>query len=112
MICDTGDRGSECRILRTLHKTNCIIQLQETGAIIEIQVSQPLEVTKACLVCATHPVRARVKLGRMHNNVFYDCELTDVQWPGPQTFPPPARYQNKKRLTPGPETMKRKLEST
>lgn len=103
-------QGVPCWIVRTTSRTGCIVQIQSTGATIEIDLSTPLDLTRACLVCAIHPVPAVVRLGQFQNNVFRNSELIQVEWPNTQLFPPPSRYQRKKRQpqTESGGTMKRK----
>lgn len=91
--------GMPCWIVRATSRTGCIIQLQHTGAVVEVELNTPWDLSRACLICAIHPVRATVKLGELQNNVFRNCELIDVDWPRQQTFPPPKRYQRSKRQT-------------
>jgi hypothetical protein len=91
--------GVPCLILRTTCRTGCIIQIQETGATVEIELNTPLDLSRACLICATHPVSATIKLGHLKGHVFKDCELLEVNWPKQQEFAPPMRFQRKKRLT-------------
>jgi hypothetical protein len=89
--------GVPCLILRTTCRTGCVIQLQNTGATVEIELNTPLDLSRACLICAIHPVRAVVKLGQLKGYMIRDCELLSVDWPAHQEFAPPVRYQRKKR---------------
>jgi hypothetical protein len=89
----------KCEILRMVRRSGCVVRLTETGAIIEVDLDSPLDITKACMVCATHPIKAKITLGRMRNQVMENCTLKDIEWPSPMNFPPPARYQRKQRTT-------------
>jgi hypothetical protein len=77
-----------CHVLRHEGRHSCIIRLDNTGAILQIGLKEPIDVTRACLVCALKPVAAKVVLSQD----LTSCEL-DVEWPSMRTpMPPPARY--------------------
>jgi hypothetical protein len=78
-------------------RTSCVVRLTETGAILEVELDSPLDITRACMVCATHPIRAKIVLGSIKNQVMENCSLKDIEWPPPIKFPPPMRFQRKKR---------------
>lgn len=79
-----------CDFLRTLTRTSCVIRLHDTGAVIDIHLAEPLDITRACLVSALLPVPARVQLGAFEGHRYRDCIL-DVQFsqiifPGPMLY--------------------------
>lgn len=89
-----------CQFMRSKSKQVCVIRLQSTGVILEIELSDPLDVTRACLVCATKPVDAAVRLGDWEDGMHRKCDIR-VAWPCPLVggasgnygvVPPPMRY--------------------
>jgi hypothetical protein len=77
-----------CHVLRHEGRHSCIIRLDSTGAILQIGLKDPIDVTRACLVCALKPIAAKVILAQD----LTACEL-DVEWPSLRTpMPPPVRY--------------------
>ena len=107
-----------CQFLRSKSKQVCVIRIQSTGAIIEIELLDPLDVTRACLVCATKPVDAAVQLGEWVDGIHRKCHLR-IAWPcTPQNgvhgvIPPPMRYVRKSRvgLVKPPDLKRRKTSS-
>ena len=93
----TDTEGVSCYIVRTTSRTSCIIQVQETGATVSVELSTPLDISSACLISASHPVPAVIKLGPLKDQVFTDCEVLHIVWPQPQKFGPPQRFQRKTR---------------
>ena len=88
-----------CQFLRSKSKHVCVISLESTGAVMEIELKDPLDITRACLVCATKPVDAAVRMGDWEGGMHRKCELR-VAWQSSQTsgeggMPPPARYVRK-----------------
>ncbi len=53
----------QCHILRTLSRHNYVVRLLSSGAIVEIETDDSLDITRACLITAIHPVPARAVLG-------------------------------------------------
>lgn len=94
---DSPPRGTSCLILRTTCRSGCVVQIQETGTVIEIELVSPLEISRACLICATHPVQATIELGQLKGNIIRDCNILQVDWPKHQGFAPPARFKRRKR---------------
>ncbi len=94
---DSPPIGTPCLILRTTCRSGCVVQIQETGTVIEIELVSPLEISRACLICATQPVPATIQLGQLKGNVIRDCNILQVDWPKHQGFAPPARFQRRKR---------------
>lgn len=89
---------TDCLFLRPIGSRSCVVRLQRTGAIIQIALREPLDITRACLICPTKPIAARV---RLPEDLDQDaCEL-DVAWPqSPETMPPPMRFVRKTRGAP------------
>lgn len=93
----TDREGVSCYIVRTMSRTACAIQVQETGATVCIELKTPLDLSRACLISAIHPVPAVIKLGPLKDQVFTDCDILNIVWPQPQKFGPPQRFQRKTR---------------
>ena len=91
-----------CDFLRHVHRQECIIRLHSTGAIVQIRLDEPLDVTRACLVCALKPAPGRVQLGEPgeKDGVFAGSVL-EVDWPvhSHRDMPPPIRYVRVPRQT-------------
>jgi hypothetical protein len=93
----TDPLWTECHMLRHVNRQECVVRLDNTGSVLLVGLQGPLDLTRACLVCATKPVPARIKLGIYTNGVFRDCEL-EVSWPPrPTSMPPPLRFIRKTR---------------
>ena len=88
----------QCHILRTLSRHNYVVRLLSSGAIVEIETDDSLDITRACLITAIHPVPARAVLGEWRAGAFRNSCLTHVDWPKPLGFPPPARYERFRKL--------------
>jgi hypothetical protein len=82
---------TDCQFLRHSGRNACILRLTGTGTIIQVGLEKPIDVTKACLICALKPVPARVQLTPNLQN----CSL-DIEWPTYTTkMPDPVRFQRK-----------------
>lgn len=88
----------QCHILRTLSRHNYVVRLLSSGAVVEIETDDFLDITRACLITAIHPVPARVVLGEWRAGAFRNSCLTHIDWPKPLGFPPPARYERFRKL--------------
>jgi len=86
-----------CYIVRTMSRTSCAIQIQDTGATVSVELKTPLDLSRACLISAINPVPAVIKLGPLKDQVFTDCDILNIVWPQPQKFAPPMRFQRKLR---------------
>ena len=104
---DTRGEGVPCHILRRLSSNMCVISLLSTGSVVEIELVESLDITRACLITAIHPVPARVVLGDWKEGAFRGCCLTRIDWPKPIGFPPPARYERVRRLDGGKHRLSR-----
>lgn len=88
----------DCQFLRYIGRQECVIRLVSTGAIIQIKLRDPLDVTRACILSALKPANGRVLLGRADDGQPFnqDC-VVDVDWPSKLTnsppMPPPARFE-------------------
>jgi hypothetical protein len=78
-----------CQFLRHAGRNACVIRLDDTGAILQIGLSSPIDVTRACMICALKPVPARIRWGE--GGAHEGCELA-IEWP----VPPPVRFVRKK----------------
>lgn len=81
----------DCHFLRHINRDECVIRLASSGAILCVSLAAPLDATRACMISALKPARARVLLGELHMNKFLKCQL-DVEWPVPVSLPDPARF--------------------
>jgi len=88
----------QCHILRTLSRHNYVVRLLSSGAVVEIETDDFLDITRACLITAIHPVPARVVMGEWRAGAFRNSCLTHIDWPKPLGFPPPARYERGRKL--------------
>jgi hypothetical protein len=89
----------ECELLRALSKRSCTIRLSDTGAVLQIELRHDLDITRAAVVCALKPVKARVELGPYVGHQHVDCTLLPEFSSEP--YGPPARFvrrRNKKRV--------------
>ena len=104
-----------CQFMRSKTKQVCVIRLGSTGTIMEIELLDPLDVTRACLVCATKPVDATVMLGEWEDGMHRKCGLR-ISWPRAEAggvdgiYPPPARYAKRipSRADRAPDLRRRK----
>jgi hypothetical protein len=94
-----------CQFLRSKSKQICVIRLESTGVIMEIELEEALDIGRACHVCATKPVDAVVSLGEWRGGIHRQCELRVTSWQtsggpgGAVSYPPPVRYVRKPRVT-------------
>ena len=95
---DSRSEEVQCQILRTLSRHNCVVRLLSSGAIIEIETDDSLDITRACLITAIHPISARLVLGEWQAGAFRHSCLTHIDWPKPFGFPPPARYERFRKM--------------
>ncbi len=90
-----------CQFLRSKSKQICVIRLESTGVIMEIELEEALDIGRACHVCATKPVDAVVSLGEWRGGIHRQCELRVTSWQtsggpgGAVSYPPPVRYVRK-----------------
>lgn len=82
-----------CHFLRHAGQRACVIRLDDTGAILQIGLRSPIDVTRACMICALKPVPARIRWG---DGEAPDemCELS-IEWPA---VPPPSRFNRKQTM--------------
>lgn len=78
-----------CRFLRHAGRNACVIQLNDTGAILQIGLQSAIDVTRACMICALKPIPARIQWAE--GGALEACEL-DIQWPA---ISPPCRFARK-----------------
>jgi hypothetical protein len=88
-----------CQIIRYLGEDSCVIRLKDTGAVMPIKLSSPLDVAKIALVTSLKPVEAKAVLGPYDNEWFKDCQLIDVDWTettARHCFPCPTVHRKKR----------------
>jgi hypothetical protein len=96
------DTPVRCQIIRYLGEDSCVIRLKDTGAVVPIKVSSPLDVAKIALVTSLRPVEAKAVLGPYEKEWFRDCRLIDVDWMEIRDcFPCPTIHRRKKARTGG-----------
>jgi len=89
----------ECQFLRRISRAECVIRLLSTGAILQIKLKDPLDITRACLLSALKPADGKVLLGPFEQEEYTDC-LVDITWPDPfYSIPPPAPFVRKRLRT-------------
>jgi hypothetical protein len=94
----TDESPVHCQIIRYLGEDRCVIRLKDTGAVIPIKMSSPLDVAKLALVTSLRPVEAKAVLGPYENEWFKDCLLLDVEWTeSRRCFPCPTIHRKKAR---------------
>lgn len=85
---------TDCHFLRPVGSRSCVVRLAGTGAILQICLTEPLDITRACLACPTRPIPARIRL--VEDLAQDSCEL-DIAWPASiPSMPPPCRFIRKK----------------
>ena len=106
-----GREWVDCDLLRHVHRQECVVRLNKTGAIVQVRLTEPLDVARACLVCALKPVPGRIQLGEPceKDGVFAGSVLV-VDWPVAShgSMPPPIRYTR----VPRPDQNRRKRPRT
>lgn len=90
---------TDCQFLRPIGPRSCVVRLEKTGAILQITLREPLDITRACLACPTKPIPARVRLAE--DLAEQPCELA-IAWPesAVQPMPAPLRFVRKTRGAP------------
>lgn len=83
----------ECHLIRHLNRYECIVRLDSSGAHIHIRLVSPLDVTRACMVCAINPSPAVVTLGPCVKGVFTESVL-QMDWPV-RSYPPPVKMERR-----------------
>jgi len=85
-----------CQLMRSKSRGVYVIRMCSTGVILEIELDEPLDITRSCMVCATKPVDAVVRLGPWEGGMHRRCSLW-VAWPTPLGgMPDPVRYVRKR----------------
>lgn len=97
-----GDEWLPCDLMRALTRRSCVIRLHDTGAVMQIHLSEPLEITRACLACALLPITGLVRLGPFENHQYTGCAIhlsyTDMVFPAPMRFQwAPMRIQRERK---------------
>jgi hypothetical protein len=78
-----------------------VVRLCSTGVILEVELQDPLDISRACLLCATKPVDATVRLGPWENGMHRRCSVW-VAWPSPRPgqggwgMPDPKRFMRRR----------------
>lgn len=99
------DAWQPCDLMRALSRHSCVIRLHDTGAVLAIELAEPLDITRACLACALLPVSALVRLGCFESHRYTGCAL-QVKFQE-LVFPEPLRFQRRsRRETPGAPRVK------
>ena len=84
-----------CWFMRLLNKNNCVVQLESTGAILHIETSKDLDMSKASMVSPMNPAQGMVGLGPYVDFKFTECVL-HMNWNEP-SYPLPNRPKKKTR---------------
>jgi hypothetical protein len=90
------EESMECQILRTVSRSVCVIRLLATGAVLQVEMSEPMNPAQTFMICALKPVNATIKLGYWKSGMIRGCSVLSADWPGRQGFPPPCRFLRKK----------------
>lgn len=97
---DEETQWIDCHIIRYLASTQCVIRVDDTGAIIPIRtVGQPISKERGPLIHPLRPVRARVLLGAFDTEWFSGCTV-DADWStwNKGCFASPTRHQRKRKI--------------
>lgn len=87
----------ECQFLRFIQRETCVIRIESSGAIVQVYLVEPLDISRACVVSAIRPVYARIQLGKYMEGCFHQCRL-DIKWPEKlQSYDPPMRFIRRAR---------------
>jgi hypothetical protein len=84
-----------CQVIRFLGNDRCVIRLLETGAVIPISLSHPLDSGKAAMLTPFRAAPGKVRMGKFEGEGFSECEL-EVEW-NDLCFPPPQRHKRRKK---------------
>jgi len=84
-----------CELMRILERNKAVIRLNSTGAIMCIELSQPIDMTNSCPFSPLNPMPAMVELGDYRDKLHRGCTLT-VQW-CKITHPPPKIFRRTSR---------------
>jgi hypothetical protein len=96
--CMEGETWVHCHYVRFLQRDACVVKIESSGALVHIKLTQPVDVSRACLVTAIYPVPARVCLGRYSEGCYHDCKI-EIDWQAgewgkhQQVHPPPTRFE-------------------
>lgn len=91
-----ADCWLDCDFLRCVHQRECLIRLVSTKSVLQVKLTEPLDMKHACLVSELKPVAGRVRLGECKGGKYYDCAL-EIEWPTKQNMPPPIRFVRTKK---------------
>ena len=98
---NASEKWIDCEFIRFLQRDACVIRILETGALVQVGLSEPLDLTRACVVSALYPVPARVMLGDFSKGCFKECKL-EINWQDRCVMAgPPTRYVKKARKQQG-----------
>jgi len=86
-----------CWFMRSLNHKNHVVQLENTGAILLVELKNDLDMSKAMMVSPMNPSRGKIGLGPYVGYKFIECEL-DVTWNEP-SYPVSTRPRKRDRNT-------------
>ena len=81
--------------MRALTKNSCVVQLESTGAILQIETKKDLDMSQARMVSPMNPAKGMVELGPYVGIKFIECYL-EVSWNEP-SYPFPIRPKKRDR---------------
>lgn len=84
-----------CELLRVDSSVRCTVRLAATGAVLGLNLREPLDLGLGILVSPLAPVEARVLLRSFDGKEHSDCEL-EVCWRR-KIYPPPKQFLRKRR---------------
>lgn len=85
-------------MLRFEGRHRCAVQLPDTGAVLTLNLGEPVDWSRAGMVSVLMPVRARATLGPLEGAEYTGCTLA-LEWPR-ISYPPPRGFKRKKRGDP------------
>lgn len=84
-----------CELMRILDRKKAVIRLASTGAIMCIELSNPIDLSNSSPFSPLNPMPAMVDLGDYLDKIHRACSL-QVQWT-PHMHPPPMIFRRKRR---------------
>jgi hypothetical protein len=85
----------ECLLLRALDRRVVAIMLKSTGAIMAIELAEPLDTSESSPFSPVKPVNAVVELGQYSDTMHIGCTLK-VEWER-KTHPLPRSFRKNQK---------------
>lgn len=89
------DMSEPCDLMRVMTRTACVIRLHRTGALLDIELAEPLSLARAAMTSPLMPAPATVVLGPYEGGKYLACQL-NVEFAAPR-FPPPIQFSRRQK---------------